>query len=153
MCSYLCTVVRPHNCTTQGKRKQKLNACLLNYSESLLPGVCAGAEAMGRPWDTVIALYMVNISHVTMAVLLNSLILNVRPQAVRALSKQLLWRYSSYILTLKPYQTRQCTAAADRPFENICRTATCVYINMQETAAGRNISLWPFTINWCWWHF
>lgn len=47
-------------------------------SEGLLPGVCAGAEAMGSPADLVIPLSMVNISHVTAALLVNSLFLCFR---------------------------------------------------------------------------
>lgn len=69
-----------------------LNVFLPYYSDGLLPGVCAGAEAMGRPRDTVIALSMVNISHVT-HLLLNSLFLCLRKHKARGskiLSKQTL---------------------------------------------------------------
>lgn len=68
------------------------NAFLPYYSDGLLPGVCAGAEAMGRPRDAVIALTMVNISHVT-RLLLNSLFLCLRKHKARGskiLSKQTL---------------------------------------------------------------
>lgn len=72
----------------------RLNAFLQYYSDGLLPGVCAGAEAMGRPRDTVIALSMVNISHITV-LLLNSLVLCLRQRKARSskiLSKQTLQR-------------------------------------------------------------
>lgn len=54
----------------------RVHALLLYHLEALLPG--AGAEAMGRAGVTVIALSVVNPSHVT-APLLDSLFLCVRP--------------------------------------------------------------------------
>lgn len=54
-----------------------LHAILLYHLDGLLPGAGAGAEAMGRAQVTVIALSVVNLSHVT-APLLHSLFLCVR---------------------------------------------------------------------------
>lgn len=102
--------------------------CLQNYSDGPLPGVCAGAEAMGRPQDTVTALGMVNfcVSYVT-ALLLNSLLLCWRKRKASSstiLSKQTSPRWwgrtsissdkAAIPLPLKPYQTRSCTTAEGR---------------------------------------
>lgn len=81
------TDTRYTHCEKTGKllngTKGWINADLQYYSVGLLPGVCAGAEAMGRPWDTVIALSIVNISHVIAALLLNSLFLCLRHRKAR----------------------------------------------------------------------
>lgn len=63
-----------------------LRALLPHHSDALLPGVGAGAEAMGRAGVTVIARSVVNLSHVT-APLLDSLFLCVRPNKAGARSK------------------------------------------------------------------
>lgn len=105
--------------------------------EGLLPGVCAGAEAMGRPKDTVIALGMVNISHVT-ARLLNSLLLLLRKHKARGsrvLSKQTLHRQALCVhLSVPPQRLYHNLAAIPN---------TVMHCSSSDDRKGIPVKLWP----------
>lgn len=110
---------------------------LQDCSEGLLPGVCAGAEAMGRPKDTVIALSMVNISHVT-ARLLNSLLLLLRKHKARGsgvLSKQTSQRQAVcvHLSVLTQWLYHNLAAIPN----------TVMHCSSSDDREGMPVKLWP----------